>query len=122
MESYTLEEKVLRKVMRNIPMGLIVSKEGFRRKIYYVNDTACEIMAVSYTHLDVYKRQVVNISDSTIRTTENNSGGIQTTGGGTMNAANLDVETQENSAAAIRSDRGGGTVNVDCLLYTSRCV
>ena len=44
MESYTLEEKVLRKVMRNIPMGLIVSKEGFRRKIYYVNDTACEIM------------------------------------------------------------------------------
>ena len=42
--SYTLEEKVLRKVMRNIPMGLIVSKEGFRRKIYYVNDTACEIM------------------------------------------------------------------------------
>ena len=44
MESYTLEEKVLRKVMRNIPMGLIVSKEGFQRKIYYVNDTACEIM------------------------------------------------------------------------------
>ena len=56
---------------------------------------------------------VVNISDSTIRTTENNSGGIQTTGGGTMHAANLDVETQGNSAAAIRSDRGGGTVNVD---------
>ena len=44
MESYTLEEKVLRKVMRNIPMGLIVSKEGYQRKIYYVNDTACEIM------------------------------------------------------------------------------
>ena len=56
---------------------------------------------------------VVNISDSTIRTTENNSGGIQTTGGSTMNATNLDVETQGNSAAAIRSDRGGGTVNVD---------
>ena len=55
---------------------------------------------------------VVNISDSTIRTTENNSGGIQTAGGGTMNATNLDVETQGNSAAAIRSDRGGGTVNV----------
>ena len=62
---------------------------------------------------------VVNISDSTIRTTENNSGGIQTTGGGTMNAANLDVETQENSAAAIRSDRGGGTVNVDGGTYVT---
>lgn len=62
---------------------------------------------------------VVNISDSTIRTTENNSGGIQTTGGGTMNATNLDVETQGNSAAAIRSDRGGGTVNVDGGSYVT---
>ena len=61
---------------------------------------------------------VVNISDSTIRTTENNSGGIQTTGG-TMNATNLDVETQGNSAAAIRSDRGGGTVNVDGGSYVT---
>ena len=62
---------------------------------------------------------VVNISDSTIRTTENNSGGIQTTGSGTMNATNLDVETQGNSAAAIRSDRGGGTVNVDGGSYVT---
>ena len=54
MESYTLEEKVLRKVMRNIPMGLIVSKEGFRRKIYYVNDTACEIMG--YTREEYIKK------------------------------------------------------------------
>ena len=62
---------------------------------------------------------VVNISDSTIRTTENNSGGIQTTGGSTMNATNLDVETQGISAAAIRSDRGGGTVNVDGGSYVT---
>lgn len=62
---------------------------------------------------------VVNISDSTIRTTENNSGGIQTTGGGTTNATNLDVETQGNSAAAIRSDRGGGTVTVDSGTYVT---
>ena len=62
---------------------------------------------------------VVNISDSTIRTTENNSGGIQTTGGGTMNATNLDVETQGKSAAAIRSDRGGGMVNVDGGSYVT---
>lgn len=54
----------------------------------------------------------VNIADATIRTTQNNSGGIQTTGGGTTNATNLDVQTEGNSAAAIRSDRGGGTVNV----------
>lgn len=54
----------------------------------------------------------VNISNAKIRTTENNSGGIQTTGGGTTNATNLDVQTEGNSAAAIRSDRGGGTVKV----------
>lgn len=59
----------------------------------------------------------VNVSDSKIRTTKNNSGGIQTTGGGIMNAANLDVATKGNSAAAIRSDRGGGTVTVDGGTY-----
>ncbi len=61
----------------------------------------------------------VNISDSTIRTTGNNSGGIHTTGGGAMNADNLDVETSGNSAAAIRSDRGGGDVNVTGGTYTT---
>ena len=54
----------------------------------------------------------INIADSSIRTAKNNSGGIQTTGGATMNATNLDIETQGASSAAIRSDRGGGDVNV----------
>jgi len=61
----------------------------------------------------------VNISDSTIRTLRNNSGGIQTTGGATMNATNLDVETSGNSSAAIRSDRGGGDVNVSGGTYVT---
>ena len=42
-----------------------------------------------------------------------------TTGGGTMNAANLDIHTTGNSSAAIRSDRGGGTVNVDGGTYVT---
>lgn len=62
---------------------------------------------------------IVNISDSVIRTTMNNSGGIQTTGGATMNATNLDVETQGGSSAAIRSDRGGGVVNVSGGTYVT---
>ena len=45
--------------------------------------------------------------------------GIQTTGGGTTSASNLVVETSGNSSAAIRSDRGGGTVNVSGGAYTS---
>lgn len=61
----------------------------------------------------------VNISASTITTTADNSGGIQTTGSGTTSASNLVVETSGNSSAAIRSDRGGGTVNVSGGAYTS---
>ena len=40
-----------------------------------------------------------------------------TTGGGTMNATNLTIHTTGNSSAAIRSDRGGGTVTVDGGTY-----
>ena len=61
----------------------------------------------------------VNISDSTITTTKDNSGGIMTTGGGTMNATNLTINTAGTSSAAIRTDRGGGTVNVDGGTYTT---
>ena len=62
----------------------------------------------------------VNVADTKITTTADNSGGIQTTGGATMNATNLTVETAGNSAAAVRSDRGGGRVVVDGGTYTSK--
>ncbi len=62
---------------------------------------------------------VVTIEDSVIRTSANNSGGIQTTGGGETYASNLDIQTEGNSAAAIRSDRGGGTVVVDGGIYVT---
>ncbi len=59
----------------------------------------------------------VTISDSTITTTKDNSGGIMTTGGGVMIAKNLTINTAGVSSAAIRSDRGGGTVSVDGGTY-----
>ena len=55
----------------------------------------------------------INISNSTITTSKDNSGGIMTTGGGIMYATNLNITTAGTSSAAIRSDRGGGTVIVD---------
>lgn len=55
----------------------------------------------------------VNISDSTITTSKDNAGGIMTTGGGVMNVKNLTINTAGTSSAAIRTDRGGGTVTVD---------
>ncbi len=61
----------------------------------------------------------VIISDSTITTTGNGSGGIMTTGQGITKASNMTVNTSGGSSAAIRSDRGGGTVTVDGGTYTT---
>lgn len=66
------------------------------------------------------KGTTVNIRNSIVNTYKDNSGGIQTTGGGTTNAQNLKVTTRGNSAAAIRSDRGGGNVNVTGGYYESQ--
>ena len=64
-------------------------------------------------------RTSITISDSSITTMKDNSGGIMTTGGGIMNASNLIIQTAGTSSAAIRTDRGGGTVNVDGGTYTT---
>lgn len=61
----------------------------------------------------------VLISDSTIETEKNNSGGIMVTGGGKLTANNLTVTTQGGSSAPIRSDRGGGEELVNGGTYTS---
>ncbi len=61
----------------------------------------------------------VVISDTTITTTGDGSGGIMTTGGGITFANNLTVTTGGRSSAAIRTDRGGGTVEVDGGTYTT---
>lgn len=61
----------------------------------------------------------VTISDTTITTTGDNAGGIMTTGGGITNASNLTIETSGRSSAAIRTDRGGGTVTVNGGSYVT---
>ncbi len=59
----------------------------------------------------------VIIEDTEITTTGDGSGGIMTTGGGITYAYDLDVDTSGRSSAAIRTDRGGGTVYVDGGTY-----
>lgn len=61
----------------------------------------------------------VTIKDTKIVTSGDGSGGIMTTGGGTTKAYNLDITTNGQSSAAIRTDRGGGMVIVDGGTYTS---
>ena len=61
----------------------------------------------------------VVISDTEITTTGDGSGGIMTTGGGITYASGLTVQTSGRSSAAIRTDRGGGTVVVDGGTYST---
>ena len=62
------------------------------------------------------------IIDATITTESNNSGGIMVTGGGMIDATELTVTTSGGSSAAIRSDRGGGTISVLGGTYTTNGV
>ena len=59
------------------------------------------------------------VRDTVIQTRQDTSGGIHVAGGGTLLASNLTVTTQGGSSAAIRSDRGSGTIIVDGGSYTS---
>ena len=61
----------------------------------------------------------VYIKDVTISTTQQGSGGIMTTYGGTTVAENLTITTDGGSSAPIRTDRGGGWVTVTGGSYTS---
>jgi RES domain-containing protein len=49
----------------------------------------------------------------------NAAGGIHACGGGKVNAWDLNVNTAGQHSAAIRSDRGGGTMRVDGGTYNS---
>lgn len=64
-----------------------------------------------------YGNGTIDLEKTVIETSGNNSGGIMVAGGGTINADNLDVKTSGNSSAAIRSDRGGGTITVEGGTY-----
>lgn len=61
----------------------------------------------------------VKVSNTSISTSADNSGGIDVTGGASIQAKNLNIETNGNSSAAIRSDRGGGSLNVTEGTYTT---
>ncbi|MCM1157805.1 MAG: hypothetical protein NC300_03855 [Bacteroidales bacterium] len=61
----------------------------------------------------------VTVSNTDITTTADNSGGIDVTGGASLQASNLNIETDGKSSAAIRSDRGGGTLTVSSGTYTT---
>ena len=64
-----------------------------------------------------YDGATINIKDTVINVSGGNAGGIEVAGGGSMYASNLTVNSTVK--AAIRSDRGGGTLVVDGGTYTT---
>ena len=62
---------------------------------------------------------VINVTGTEITTSAHNSGGVMVTGGGTLNATDVTVTTSEGSSAAIRSDKGGGTLTVEGGSFTT---
>ena len=66
-----------------------------------------------------YGDAMVTVSDATIATSKDTSGGVHVAGGGALYASNLTVTTEGASSAAVRSDRGGGTLMVDDGSYTA---
>ncbi|MCC8045221.1 MAG: hypothetical protein LIP12_06970 [Clostridiales bacterium] len=66
-----------------------------------------------------YGDGVVYVMDTVIETLLNTSGGIHVAGGGTLYAWDVTATTNGTSSAAVRSDRGSGTMVVDGGTYTS---
>lgn len=88
--------------------------------IEYSNESRKDLIEIKqYIKYNLQEPEIAQKLISKITTTKDNSGGIMTTGGGIMNASNLTINTAGTSSAAIRTDRGGGTVNVDGGTYTT---
>lgn len=85
----------------------------------YISNSKITTDAAGGAGIFAYGEGKVYASDSTITTQQDTSGGIHVAGGGTLYAWDLNVETNGESSAAIRSDRGSGTMVVNGGTYTS---
>ncbi len=85
----------------------------------YVNGGEIETDANGAAGVFSYGDGVSYVAGTTISTTGNTAGGLHVAGGGTLYAWDVTATTQGESSAAIRSDRGGGTMVIDGGTYTS---
>ena len=84
-----------------------------------VSDSVIETDSRGGAGVFAYGEGTAVVTDTTISTAQDTSGGIHVAGGGTLYARNLTVTTEGGSSAAIRSDRGSGTMVVAGGSYTS---
>ncbi len=80
---------------------------------------SCDILAAAQnaTGVFAYEAGTIYMDNCTVNVTGGGAGGVQVAGGGTLIGKNLNVKSA--SKAAIRSDRGGGTLQLDGGTYTS---
>ncbi len=82
-----------------------------------LTDVTVNASAKNATAVFAYENGVITMDNCTVTATGGGAGGIQVAGGGTLYGTNLTVTSA--SKAAIRSDRGGGTILLDGGIYTS---
>ena len=82
-----------------------------------ISGSSVTATASNATGVFAYDHGTVYISDCDVTVTGGGAGGVQVAGGGTLIGSNLTVTSA--SKAAIRSDRGGGTLILDGGRYTS---
>lgn len=87
-----------------------------------ISNSTIESDAAGGAGVFAYGSGTAYVSDTTITAMQNTAGGIHVAGGGTLYAWDLNVETNGESSAVIRSDRGSGTMVVDGGSYTSNGV
>ncbi len=86
----------------------------------YVSDVEIDSETAGGAGVFAYDTGVAYVSNATITTTEASAGGLHVAGGGTLYAWDCDVTTSAPmAAAAIRSDRGGGTMVIDGGSYVT---
>lgn len=82
-----------------------------------LRNSTVEAEASNATGVFAYDGGVIHLYDCSVTVNGGGAGGIQVAGGGTLTGENLTVTSA--SKAAIRSDRGGGTMILDGGTYTS---
>lgn len=82
-----------------------------------LRDSEITAEAPNATGVFAYEDGVIVLEDCTVTVSGGGAGGVQVAGGGTLTGHNLTVTSA--SKAAIRSDRGGGTMVLDGGTYRS---
>ena len=82
-----------------------------------ISDSVIEATAQNATGVFAYDHGTIYITDCEVTVTGGGAGGVQVAGGGTLIGSGLTVASA--SKAAIRSDRGGGTMILTGGTYTS---